>query len=1115
MRIAGKCPMQHVALGVICVCLAIGVSGATNAVAAPAGELTFDPVLSLTGGCGTSEIDPVADPGCPGGKHPPGGTFTLPRSITTDSHGDIYVASYGNESGGTFDGLEGRIDIFDPSGNFLTEIPDSSGPKNIAVDSKGNLYVFQFRPAAFQKVERYKPSGAYNPAAGEIKYETPPELVVKTLGSLCGLAVDRQTDHLFVHLGVRIQEFSSAENGNEPLDSIGEGSISTSQTPQGRGLAVDSARGLIYASDQRSASPQDFLIDAFELEAPHDLVQRFDGAATPSEKFSSEPSVAVDEGSGSFFVYPPGKTVYEFTDDGTLADEIEHEFKEVFGAEIGVDSGAESPNAGYLFVPSHPVGIGHSFAFGPQTEGEPKVESLSFANVSEAEAELLGSIEPFGLPTEYTFEITPAQRYEDEGFTGALVARQGQLPAGHSPAPVFAALSGLLPGTAYRFRLSATNELGNDAAEGEFKTYPPAEPILPCANDAFRNGFSKHLPDCRAYELVTPPGTNARSPRGLGVPPGAYFATREVSPAGEHLSFITEGGALPGSEGTGSLGGDPYLTSRGATGWSTSSAGPTGSEAPALHLGGVSPDQGYSFWSTGGGKGSAAIEEKDTAYVRYPDGHSELVGRGSIDTDPQAQGKLISENGSHIVFWIQDKAPAHSGPAIQLEPNAPPEGTEAVYDRTADEVTHVVSLLPEDKSPKAGEDAEYVGASLDGRGVAFEIAGKLYLRYNNEETYELGEGLTFAGIAEGGAKAFYLEGGKLWRFDATTEERTEFASVSVTPVNVSSNGNVAYFVSKTVLTGEPNPNGAVAKGGEENLYRSEEGAISFVGTVTEEDVIGEETGIGLGRWTPHVVSYGEAAEDPSRSTPDGGVLLFESRADLAGYDPKGHTQVYRYDSSANELTCLSCIPTGAPVSSGATLQSMGEEIADPIPLGPFVSVTNLRADGRRVFFQSTEPLVPTDTNGLQDVYEWEAQAVGSCTRAEGCVYLISSGQGKRVNYLYAVSDSGDDVFFRSSDLLVSTDLEETPSIYDARVGGGFPEEGASECEGEGCRPGLPAPPPMIAPESGVRAQPAKGKTCPKGKRKVRRNGKVRCVKKKHHRKHHRHRASSKQKGAGK
>jgi len=1112
MQAANKGSKLCVPLLLICAWFAI--SGATKAAAASE-ELVFDPVLSLTGSCDTSEVDPVWDPGCPGGEHPPAGAFNLPRSIVTDIYGDIYVASYGNESA---EGSQGRIDIFDASGKFLTEISDPAGPKSLAVDRKGNLYVFQFKPGNnFRKVERYEPS-VYNPEAGEIEYGNAPELVVETLGTFCGIAVDRDTDHLFVHLGGHVQEYSSAEDDNKPLETIGDSTFNHSEFPEGLGLAVDSNHGLIYASDKRTTAPNDFLIDVFELEAPHDLIQRIDGSSTPSGKFGAEPSVAVDEGSGNVFVYPTAKTVYEFTEDGTLVDEIEHSFKEVFGGEIGVDNGALSPNAGYLFVPSNPTGVGHSFAFGLREDCVAEVVSATFANVTEEEAELRGAVNPCHLETSYTFEVTPLQRYESEGFTGAQVVKEGQLAAGASAVPVSAALSNLTPGTAYRFRLSATNELGGDGAEGEFKTYPLSEPKQPCANDASRAGFSAVLPDCRAYELVTPPETNARAPRGAGTL-GPYFTTREVSPAGDRLSFIIEGGTLPGQEGTGALAGDPYSVKREATGWVTSPAGPSGGESAALLPGGVSPDQGYSFWNTGGAAGSAVVGGKDTAYVRYPDGHSALVGRGSIGTDPQAIGKLISENGSHIVFVSGSTVTT----GVPLEPGAPPSGTSAIYDRTSDEVTHVVSLLPDDKTPKSGENAFYEGASFDGKGVAFRIgpggapSGSLYLRYNNERTFEIAPaGSTFAGIAEGGARTFYLEGGKLFRFDALTEEVKAFnASGTVIPVNVSADGSTAYFVSTAKLTPSPNPNGQKAVSGEENLYRSREGAISFVGIVTHRDVVGESNGIeqveGLGLWD-EILKIGKLAADPSRTTPDGSALLFESRAALDGYDPEGHVEVYRYDFAANELDCLSCNPTLAHAGSDASLQSIGAGLGEAEPLSLYGYITNLRADGRRAFFQSTEQLVPSDTDGFQDVYEWEAPGIGSCTRAGGCLYLISSGQSRHANYLYAVSSSGDDVFFQSTDLLVPDDLEETASIYDARVGGGFPQEAVAVCQGEGCRTALPPPPSMIAPESAVHGGEAK-KTCPKGKRKVRRHGKVRCVKKHpKHRKHHRKAGTKKQGG---
>jgi hypothetical protein len=1087
----------------------------------------FDPVLSLTGGCTTSEVDPVADPSCPETKERP---LVSPRSVTTDSWGDIYVASFGSEGA---HGAEGRIDIFSPKGFFIAEIQDSRGPKNIAVDSKGNLYVFNYRVVAGEEDEeivRYKPT-TYSPAAEEIEYAGVTAVVVpKELDSLTGLAINPLNDHLFVNFATHITEYGSAEEGNEVVDAtIGKGVLSTNNF-YGVGLAVDAGHGLIYASDHSSA-PEGGTIRAFELSSPHALVRTIDGSTTPAGKFSTiRLSVAVDESTGHLFVYDEeAKVVYEFTEDGEYVSTIEHSFKPPFGAEIGVDNGVNSPNGvlnpngRYLFVPSGPSGIGHSFAFEPRPqECAPEVESVSFANVTSDEAELRATINPCNLETAYRFEYTSLEEFEEEGFGGAQTAGETTLPAGNLPVNVNGLATGLAPGSPYRFRVVAENncEPGgcSDEAEGEFTTFPAPE-AGPCSNDAFRTGPSALLPDCRTYELVTPPDTNARAPLGLTRSVGIFFPTRRSSPSGDEVSFMTEGGALPGFEGTGSLGGDPYLATRQADGWTTTSAGPTGAEAQALRPGGASPDQGYSFWGTASGSGSAAMEGKPTSYVRYPDGHSALIGRGSIGTDIDADGKLISEGGGHIVFV--------SPSGVQLEPDAPPNGTRAIYDRTADEVTHVVSLLPGNVTPATGKEAHYVGASLDGRGIAFTIENTLYLRYEDEETYEAGENVTFAGIAEGGGRIFYLKGGDLYAFDAKAEETIRFTeSGDVTPVNVSPDGAAAYFVSPSVLTGEENPNGATAQAGKENLYRSEEGEISFVGTVTERDVEGEfgatEQTEGLGLWTA-AIGPGSAelparpSIDPSRTTPGGAVLLFESRAALTSYDPAGHDEVYRYDSVHNELDCLSCNPTGAPASGQANLQSISQERGGQQPLTAFVMLENLRPDGRRAFFQSTEQLVLGDTDGLQDVYEWEAQGVGTCERPGGCVFLISSGQSSRTDYLFAISDNGDDVFFRSSDRLLPTDDEETASVYDARVNSALlPKE---TCEGGCCGPDCRqqiGPPPFlptpVSPPLGTSGN-IQPKHCPEGTHKAWRHGKLVCVK--HHHRHRHRKPGSKRSGTGK
>lgn len=1134
--------MQRGKAALVLSCVAFGFAAAIAMPQAAVGAEShaFNPKLSLTGDCGTSGLDPIPDPGLcpmppgvPGVDHPPA-AFKLPKSIATDSYGNIFVASYGSEEGGV-EKTGGRIDIFTSNGFYITEIPDDNGPKSLAVDSKGTLYVFDFRASTIasprvSKIVRYKPT-LYNPAADEIAYGNPPELAVETGANfMVGLAVANSNDRLFANFGKQIAEYGSAEEGNALIDgTIGEGVLSNASS-NGVGVAVDAKHGRIYASDSGAKAVQ-----IFELAPPHAPLMTISGADKPGElAFTEFPAVAADEGTGHFFIFDPGgpgaNLVYEFDEGGAYLSTIGHSFQPTFGTQIAVDNGINSPNGAknpfrrFLFVPSHPSGTGHAFAFGPPEPKAPVVTSTSFSGVTETEAKLEATIKPEFLETEYTFEYTTLEAFETETekFENAEIAGGGSIPAGEAPVKVSAAAEGLKPGSTYVFRVVTENEKGEDEATSKFITFPAAETPSSCANDVFRTGASALLPDCRAYELVTPPDTNARAPLFLGYLGGYFFGSPLTSSTGNKATFQIEGGSVPGFEATGSYGGDPYLASRGEDGWTTAYTGPTPAESPALIPGGPSPDQGYSFWATGSNKGSAAIAGSFTSYLRYPDGHSALIGRGSLGVDPLVEGKLISPGGGHVIF-VSRKTPDHV--PVPLEETSPPEGTNAIYDRTIDsatgeEQTHVISLLPGDETPAAGKNAFFEGASPNGKGVAFSIGATLYLRYDNEETYEIDENVTFAGFAAGGKRVFYVKGGNLFAYEAEGEANPiQFSSSgNATLVNVAPDGSVAYFVSPSSLVGEPNPNGDLPIGGQPNLYRSEEGTLAFVGTVTGEDVGGKETGVGFGNWIPHVVSFGEAAEDPSRTTPDGSVLLFESEAPLAGYDPEGHTEVYRYDIAQNELRCLSCNPTLAPATGDGTLQSMGLVQNAPEALSPFARVDNLRSDGRRAFFQSTEALASGDTDGQQDVYEWEDQGVGSCKQTGGCVYLISSGHSRRPDYLWAVSEAGDDVFFRSADLLLGIDVDETPSIYDARVDGGFPEEPEIPCEQRGdCPETLPTPPVLPAP-----ATPALGSTgnveevkCPKGRRKAVRNGNTVCVKKhKKHKKHHR-KAGTKRKGASK
>ncbi|MDQ3724768.1 MAG: hypothetical protein M3335_02575 [Actinomycetota bacterium] len=1097
----------------------VGLGGLSSSTALAADTYAFDAVLSLTGDCSTSAVDPVPDPplpDCKAGAHPPSGEFINPRGMAVDTHGNRYVSSYGKSSA---QGSEGRIDVFDDSGLFLTEILVPAGPRAIAVDSEGNLYVWESNFTISPRLSRYEPE-TYLPESGEIKYSGARVTVAEAeLPFNAGMAVNPLNDHLFVDYETRIAEFSSAKEGNELLDSsMGSGVLYAS-----RWIAIDASNGRLYASDSEPSLKRS-RVRVFEVAKPHALLETIEGPSA-EDPFLTEAGhlvVAADEEAGHFFVgdLAAGPVVYAFDEDYEHVTTIEHSFQDAGPSALAVDNGSSSPRRGYLFVSSGFNSKGHSYAFEPVDEPDaPEVESVSVGLIGETSAELRATINPNGAQTHYVFQYVTRQAFEEEGFASPLIAGEGDVPAGGEGVAVASPVTGLVPGVAYRARVIVENECApagcGDEAETGFRTYPEREDLPSCPNEDLRPGLSSLLPDCRAYELVTPADTNGRAPRGIGFE-SAQFQTLAASPLGDKVSFLTEGGAIPGTGGTGAFNGDRYLATRGSEGWVTASAGPNGTESEAPSPGSVSADQGFSFWETGGSDaGTAVVNGTTTTYVRYPDGHSELIGRGALATDPQVQGNLIAPGGTHIVFTSTTDSPSTS---VQLEEDAPPAGTAAVYDRTEDEVTHVVSLLPGDITPAAGEGASYAGASPDGEGIAFRIGNTLFLRYRNAETFEIGENVTVAGVTQGGKRIFYVEDGDLYAFDVESEEAIQFTgSGDIVVVNVASGGAAAYFVSPSVLAGGPNPHGAMPVAGEQNLYLSREGEISFVGTVTDRDVEGEvrADGLsgGLGLWVTAVVK-GQVAKDPSRTTPDGDVLLFESRADLDGSDPSGHVQIYRYDATAGDLRCLSCNPTGM-ASTDASLQSIAPITNSPAPASSSGFVPNLRPDGRRAFFQSSEPLVLHDTNGVQDVYEWEEEGVGSCGRSGGCVYLISSGHSARDNFLYGVSESGDDVFFTTSALLTASDADGTVSIYDARVNGGFPEGRPScplsaDCPGQG----VSAPPlPNLGTEgAGPSGNVPPPKRCAKGKRKVKRAGRVRCVKKHHKRRHHRPGAEGKKGG---
>jgi len=624
---------------------------------------------------------------------------------------------------------------------------------------------------------------------------------------------------------------------------------------------------------------------------------------------------------------------------------------------------------------------------------------------------------------------------------------------------------------------------------------PPPASAEPCPNEELRVGFSANLPDCRAYELVSPSDSDGRlleALQGWGFSsPVDFFSTELLSPAGDSAVYMTYGTPLrePG-EATGYL--DVYESRRDSAGWHTiRRVTPSGPEATGPIPGGVSVDHKYAFVDISLFDGAvpplpsgSLAQAKPASYLSNPDGTFEFTAKGSLVSEPYGQGRYISEGGEHIIF----STGKHEGQSLwclgagadckakQLELDGPPEGTGGVYDREAGGGTRVISLLPGNEPQTPGQEAYYQGSSKDGTAVAFKVEGVLYLRINNAVTEEVAAGNpTYAGLSEEGEFIYYVSGGNIHRFDTATKNDSQVnASGDGEVVNVSGDGSHVYFISKSQL------DGANGTAGEPNLYVWSGAAPEYIGTVALSDLqrtSGNAIWFGLPaltRWTSHVVAPSLSKEPPvgpgadsSRSTPDGSVLIFESRAKLTGYENAGHTEIYRYEDGAGSLTCVSCGP-GVPASSDAQLQNLN--LVD-VP----IAVHNLSDDGNRVFFETAEALAEDDTDEVNDIYEWRAGEGGGPATLD----LISSGKSTGYtplkefaflptpNVLLSVTPSGEDVLFLSQDSLVpGAGLGGVPAIYDAKVGGGFATPVESEvCAEEGCRLGNPAAPQLSSPLS--------------------------------------------------
>ena len=659
----------------------------------------------------------------------------------------------------------------------MHEIGNDRQPCSLAVDSEGDLYVVERES---QRVVLYTPD-SFPPDQSTVYSES---IIYEPSG--CGaawsVAVNPSNDHLYVALVCEIAEFSAAADGSLLINGqIGRevGNYFTGVGVCGRNQDVY-ATGTVFRGEHPD-QPSEQRVFVFSG-ANGEKTNETDGSSTSAGGFDfpfGTAGLTVDQANCDVYVDDTRHhgVVDQFDAGLNFIGDLEHSLKMAL-AGLAVDDpcrrGAaldepcragesyESPNEGEVYVTSGTTAATyHLYAFAPRDVGPPEIRDQAVTAITSREAQLQADVNPHGLDTGYHFEYTPEADFAIRGYEGAasMPVPDGKAGEGGAFVGVAAFVGNLQPATTYRVRLVAENCEAVGAIEGNcttagegqpggvgedisFATYPQNPVSTSCDNGVLRAGLSVPLPDCRAYELVTPPNTNGRIPTMAELGGGfarTAFDTELTTADGRGLVFGTEGGSLPGLDGGGFH--DTYEAVRDAqAGWRTHFTGLSGAQAQEPVSGGVARDHILSFWEAAGDKGPfASGKPAGFTYIRRPGGalaskcdpesggDFEWIGCGTMGIDRDAFGKWIAPGGAHVVFTTS------SGPA--LESCSPVEGTDAVYDRTPDGVTHCISLLPGDEKQQAGEDASYLGVSADGSAVAFAIGEMTYVRLRNEENY--------------------------------------------------------------------------------------------------------------------------------------------------------------------------------------------------------------------------------------------------------------------------------------------------------------------------------------------------------------------------------------------
>jgi len=604
---------------------------------------------------------------------------------------------------------------------------------------------------------------------------------------------------------------------------------------------------------------------------------------------------------------------------------------------------------------------------------------------------------------------------------------------------------------------------------------PATAAAAECPNEAFQRGPSALLPECRAYEMVSPLDKNG----------GNIGSTLLVhaAPDGSAVSF---GSTASFADAPSSPLRGNYIGRRGSN-WATEAVDPAQFNHSGMTYRATpvsSRDLRFSLGASRLALTPGAQEGGSNLYLRdNATGIRTLLAAtpGEVlfnEVSGFTGGAFLgaATDWSHILI--------RSTEAIAVGPTEPQPaaGRENLY-YLAGGTAHLVNVLPNGTVDPSGA---HIGESTvpnqhaiseDGSRIFFQVGfehteGPLYVREDGTTTKpisvsrngaEAGEmkRVEFRLASPDGATVYFtsfnelIEGAgnnALYRYDVPTGEMT--AMVPNPPaggpkaksvLGASRDGSYVYFSAVAALA-----EGATeAEGFGVNFYVWHDGTIRWIAQTDSADhefIYPQKWSVSPnGRFLGFTTATPMTAEDvPSPACP----------TDFSANNAPEHClDVYVYEAESAKLTCVSCDGPGRGFSrlggDGIHEWGMGEEYERTV------------LDNGTVFFDSPNALLQRDTNGVGDVYAWRG----------GSDELVSTGTSEQSSTFGDATPDGSNVYFLTEQQLVKQDTDENTDLYDNRELGGlasqWPPGAVAPCEGEGCKGASPGPPPGLPEGSAV------------------------------------------------